>query len=127
MSFPVIRSANFQLKLLSLLLASLLWLFVALETSDQLEIPLSVSYGHIPAGLVVKTSALSGMSIRIEAPKILLLRQQLKGASVLLDLSGASEGRTVYSGLERSVKLVKGVKLLALSPVDAEVTLVPFK
>lgn len=124
MSFKSLLSANLQMKLLSLLLAVTLWLFVVFETDDQLEIPLSVSYVNIPAGLIVMGDSGSGFSLRIEGPRILLLRQKLKGVAVSLDLSGAVEGRVVYSGVERLVRLIQGVKVLGVLPPKTELILV---
>lgn len=124
MSFKSLLSANLQMKFFSLLLAVTLWLFVVFETDDQLEIPLSVSYVNIPAGLVVKGDSGSGFSLRIEGPRVLLLRQKLKGVAVSLDLSGAGEGRVVYSGIERLARLIQGVKVLGVIPPKTEHNLV---
>jgi len=120
-------SSSRQMKFLSLFLAFTLWLFVNLETGDEIEIPLSISYVNIPAGLAVKVDPASLFSVRVEGPKILLLRQKLKGVSLKLDLSGAKEGKIVYQGLERSVMLIKGVKPLRVSPPMLELGLVSRK
>ena len=117
-------TANFQMKLFSLLLATLIWLFVTLESRDEIEIPLAVSYLNTPSGLVVKANHGPGFMIRIEGERILLLRQKLKGASAHLDLAGAGEGRVIIPGIENSVKLIEGVKPVRQSPLRAELTLV---
>jgi len=125
MNLKDMLSFNLQMKLLSLLLATLLWLFVTLEADDEIELPLSVSYASIPAGLTVTADPESGFRVRIEGPRILLLRQKLLGVSARLDLSEAREGVPFYSGIERSVRLIKGVKPLRLSPSGVELTLKP--
>lgn len=127
MSLKSMLTTNMRMKLLSLLLAALLWLFVNLEAADEIEIPLSVSYLNTPSVLAVKPSRDSGCSVRIEGARILLLRQKFKGVSLTLDLSAAREGITVYSGLEGSVKLIKGVKALRVSPVVIKLELVSNK
>lgn len=117
MSFESILTVKLQLKLLSLLLAAVLWLFIALETVDELEIPLAVNAVNIPSGLVVKAIHDSGPVLRIAGPRILLLRQKWHGASVRLDLSRAKEGDLLLSGGEDLVKLVQGVKIVRLPPL----------
>lgn len=112
MSLKSILTTNVQLKLLSLLLAALLWLFIAFEAVDEIELPLSVSYVNTPPGLTVKPSQGPDPLLRIEGPRILLLRQQLKGLSARLDLSGAKEGDLLLG--TDSVKLVQGVKIVRL-------------
>lgn len=122
MSLKVMLKSNLQLKLLSLLLAALIWLFVTAEGVDEIEIPLSVNYINIPPGLVVKPSPAPKQAIRIEGRRILLLRQQLLGATIVLDLAGVREGTTVFSGMERAVKLVQGVRPASQQPLKIELT-----
>jgi len=121
MSLKSILTTNIQMKLLSLLLAAMIWLFIALEEVGQLEVPLSINYVSTPVGLVMKASQDSGRQmIRIEGSKILLLRQKWKGVAVYFDLSGAKEGEMLLSGIESQVKLVQGVKLVRLPPLKVE-------
>jgi hypothetical protein len=120
MSLKSMLTANIQMKLLSLLLAALLWLFIALESVNEIEMPLSVKYVKIPAGLVVKADQEAGCLARLEGPAILLLRQKFKGVSTTVDLSEASEGEVMLPGVESSLNLVKGVKVVSLSTVKVE-------
>jgi hypothetical protein len=120
MNFKSMLTANIQMKLLSLLLAALLWLFIAFESVNEIEMPFSLKYVNIPAGLSVKADQEAGGLVRLEGPAILLLRQKFKGASTLVDLSGASVGKVMLSGVESSLPLVKGIKVVSLSPVKVE-------
>ena len=120
MNLKSILTNNIEMKLLSILLAATLWLFIAFEAVDEVEIPLSVSYVNTPAGLAVKAIPESVRLIRVEGPRILLVRQKLKGVPLRLDLAGAGEGAVVFSEVESTVKLVQGVRLVKLSPVKVE-------
>ena len=120
MNLKSLLTENVEMKLLSILLAATLCLFVALEAVDEVEIPLSVSYVNIPAGLAVKAIPESGSLLHVSGPRILLLRQKLKGAPIRLDLAGAGEGAVVFSEVESSVKLIQGVKVVKLSPLRVE-------
>lgn len=124
MSLKSMLTTNMQMKLLSLLLAIFIWLFVTLESGDEIEIPLSLAYLNIPSGLAVKADKDAKLLVRIEGARILLVRQKWKGVSLALDLAGASEGMTEYSGFERSVMLIKGVKALRVSPAVLKLELV---
>jgi hypothetical protein len=108
------------MKLLSLLLAAAIWLLVFFEAVDEVEIPLSVSYVNTPSGLAVKAIEESGRMIRVEGPRILLLRQKLKGVPLRLDLAGVGEGCVVFSGIETPAKLIQGVKMNKRSPLKVE-------
>jgi hypothetical protein len=114
-------SPNLQLKLLSLLLAALLWLFVTLEANDETDIPLAVTWANIPAGLAAKVIAPQQLSIHATGPRILLLRQALKGASASLDLSAVKAGKAILAGFENAAIPVSGVKFIRVSPVTIDI------
>jgi len=120
MNFKSVLTTNVEMKLLSLLLAAVLWLLVASEAVDVVEIPLTVNYVNIPSGFAVKAINGSERLISVEGPRVLLFRQRLKGVAVRLDLTGAGEGDILFSGLESSVKLIQGVKMIKLSPLKVE-------
>jgi hypothetical protein len=121
MNVREVLSPSLQLKLLSLLLAALLWLFVILEKSDEADIPLEVTYVNVPAGLKVKAGAPQQLSIHTVGPRILLLRQRLKGVSAKLDLSAVKEGKNTLAGFENSLLPVSGVRFARVSPVIIDI------
>ena len=120
MNLKSILTDNIEMKLLSLLLAATLWLFVAFEAVDQVEIPLTISYANTPAGLSVATIGESGCLVRVEGPRVLLFRQKLKGVPIHLDLAGAGEGVVAFPEMESSVRLIQGVKLIKVSPLKVK-------
>jgi hypothetical protein len=120
MNLKSMLTINIEMKLLSILLAAALWLLVAFEAVDEVEIPLEVSFVNTPPGLAVKTIPESERLIRIEGPRILLLRQKLKGVPFRFDLAGAGEGIMLFSGTESPVKLIQGVKMSKLASFKVE-------
>jgi hypothetical protein len=123
MSLRALCAENFRLKALSLLFAAVLGIFVALETKDAVEIPLQVKLINIPPGLALKEQTVQTPSVRVAGARILLIKQQLTGVAVVLDLAGAVAGKTAYSSLDGYVRLTDGLTLLRVSP--AVVELVP--
>lgn len=118
MNLSISLTSNLQMKFLSLLLAAILCLFVALEAGDEIDIPLIVTCLNTPSGLAVKVNR--NPKIRIEGPRILLLRQQLKGVHLSVDLSGAGEGHIAFTTEETPVRLIQGVKMVRLYPLNIE-------
>lgn len=113
-------SAKRQIMLLSLLLAATLWVVVALESVDQTEMPVSAKYENIPEGLVLTDAHESTHLVRIEAARILLVRQKIKGITAIIDLSGIGEGETIISEHEMKLKLAPGVKVTKIMPYKVE-------
>lgn len=110
-----------QLKLLSLLLAALLWLFVTLEKNDEADIPLTVTYANIPAGVKVKAVGSHQPSVHTVGPRILLERQRLIGVSAQLDLSAVKEGLNTLAVFEGNLVPISGVRFTRVSPVTLEI------
>lgn len=116
--------ANWQLKLLSLLFAAVLWLFVVLESDDETQLPLTIKLVNVPPGLKLQGVPAARYSLHIAGPRTLLMRQGWRGASVSLDLSGAQAGRVMLSGMDRQVLLISGVRPLRVTPANLEIYLV---
>jgi len=117
-------SVNPKLKLLSLLCAAVLWLFVFMEGEGSIELPLAVRFVNIPAGSEVRSVRMQQPVAMISGPRILLLRQKLTGASLELDLAGAVTDRVDFNGLERYLSLSAGLRPLRISPGSYSVLLV---
>jgi len=109
-------TGNLQLKLLSLLFAVLLWFFVTMQGTGETDIPLAVMFVNMPAGTVVQEKASSQVVARVSGPRILLLRQKFRGASLRLDLAGVPVGRVEISGLDKNLRLDPGLRTLWVSP-----------
>lgn len=115
--------ANGKLKLLSLLLAAGLWLFVTLESNDETEMLLPLTLVNMPPGLTLQDVPPPSLALRIAGPRTLLLRQKWRGARLELDLGGATSGRNKFSELERRVRLLPGVRAIGAAPRDLELNL----
>lgn len=124
MSLPAVLTGNIKLKLLSLLFAAVLCAFVHLEARDETEIPLQVNYVHIPPGLALQGGSIKQLSVRIAGPRILLIRQQLAGVGLSLDLRGLSPGKASFGSLGSRLSLQPGVTLLRVLPAIVEPVLV---
>ncbi len=109
-------TGNLQLKLLSLLFAAFLWFFVYMESGGEADIPVSVTFVNVPAASVLKGNVPPYCTARIAGPRILLLRQKVRGASLRIDLAGVPVGRVEISGLDKNIQLDSGLRALWVSP-----------
>jgi len=112
------------LKLLSLLLAAVLWLFVTLEREDELDVIVPLRLEGLPAGLTVRKTPLPEVSIRLAGAKLLLIKQQWRSLYIPLDLAGVREGKVSFSALDRTLKLVPGVRVVRIQPAALELTVI---
>ena len=88
---------NLPLRLLSLAIATGLWIFVNTgqrNAFDELNVP--VTYRRLPAGLVLVNHPADFVKIQVNGPRTLLSLLDPERLSVRLDLSGLGPGQASY-------------------------------
>jgi YbbR domain-containing protein len=118
-----IVSHNLGLKALSLLLATLLWLFVAVEQESEIAVAVPVTFKNLGDGLTVSNQPPTNLDVRVAGPKILLLKIQAERPVAVLDLKGIREGTTSFPGLEKTLHLRTGLRVTRITPASVEVRL----
>lgn len=111
------------IKLLSLLLAVLIWLSVVLERPGQVKITADVRPEHLPAGLWFSAPPPAKLEVIVVGPKIRLLLLPLRQTSCLLDLSHASAGVTSYTPQQECFDLDSEQKVVRVFPSTITVAL----
>ena len=110
-------------RVLSLLLAGLLWLGVTLERPGELKLQVPVLLEGVPAGLQVAYPPPGALEATLSGPRILLFRQWLCGGECRLDLSGAQPGPASYGALGCDFRLDHELKVLRVHPQFIRLTL----
>lgn len=113
---------NLPLKLLSVLLAISLWLFVNFgerDTEESLKVPLELR--NIPAHLMITSPRVDFIDLRVSGPRALLGRIDRDRLSIAFDLSGIRPGPAVFRVDPEALSLPRGAKVIRINP--AQVTL----
>ena len=105
-------------RLLSLLLAGLLWLGVTLERPGELTIQVPVVLEHLPAGLVPTSTPPRALEVTVSGPRILLVGPWLLGGGCALDLSEAQAGASSYRTLNCNFGFDREVKVVRVHPAE---------
>ena len=111
------------LKILSVTVATLLWLVVYLDETSVLDIVVPVSLKNIPQGLVIRNEPVKQLAIRLSGPRVHLLFLHRSIGSFRLDLDGAGEGETVFTNLGMSLKLPEDVRISRIAPASVKIIL----
>lgn len=107
---------NLGLKLLSLLLAALLWLFVTAGEEKEVSFRAQVVLRNIPTGLTVAGGPPPAVDVRVRGSNVLLAKVRTERPTLYLDLRGAAEGATEFPNLAPMLGLPEGVIVTRLSP-----------
>jgi YbbR domain-containing protein len=111
-------------RLLSLLLAGLLWLSVALERNGQMTITVPLQPEYLPVGLRLESPLPEKLEVTVSGPRILLGRLAFGGVSCRLDLTAATAGNVNFVPQEGSFALDRELKILRLKPASISLALV---
>jgi len=113
---------NFMLKVLALVAAFCVWLFVnagARDTERGLQVPLELR--NIPPGLMITSPRVDFIDLRASGPRTLLSRIDRSRLVIPLDLTGVRPGPAVFGISVESLNLPRGVKIVRITP--SQVTL----
>jgi YbbR domain-containing protein len=114
---------NLGLKVLSLFLAMVLWLFVAAGKEAEIGLSLQIVFAHLSPGLAIVNGPPARIDVRLAGPRILLLKLKAERLPVLLDLQGIREGTTAFPAVEMAIRVPDGVRVTRVTPAAIEVRL----
>ncbi|MCC6160611.1 MAG: hypothetical protein IT350_21365 [Deltaproteobacteria bacterium] len=116
-------SVNWPLKVLSLVFAVLLWLYVSVGQT-QLEVPKTavLELRNLPENLVRTSDVVSTIDIKLIGSAAQLRGIEQNGLGYELDMSQATPGRISFKVIDTRIKgLPSGVKVTELSPSEISI------
>ncbi len=123
MNVPETTGNTMFLRLLSLGVALLLWLFVTYGRDGTLVLQIAPELRQLPPGLAVIGEPPSPVALTVTGPRFQLRHLATAKLRIPLDLSGAREGRVAFPDLERLVRLPAGVRITRITPAALELRL----
>jgi len=115
---------NLSLKLISILIAFGLWLFVNFgerDTEESLKVPLELR--NVPAHLMITSPRVDFVDLRVMGPRTLLGRIDRTRLAVPLDLTGVRPGQAVFRVGTEALTLPRGVKVVRITPAEVSIAL----
>ncbi len=109
-------------KLLSVLLALIFWLFATWERPLQRTISVPVRVVNGAAGMT-PSGVPPFVQVVISGPRLIVALLRSDDLVIDLDLSGAGEGVTLFPGVEQRLALPKDLKVVRIYPARMEVRL----
>lgn len=116
---------NWHLKLLSLLLAFLLWSVITGEPPAEVGFTVPLELQNIPQGLVVAGDVPASVQVRLHGPAALVRRLSPGNIIVAIDLTGHKVGEHWFSMNTGDVVVPYGVRVVRVSPAQIRLRLEP--
>ncbi|QWV95033.1 hypothetical protein KP004_07610 [Geomonas oryzisoli] len=110
-------------KVLSVLLAVLIWLSVILERPGEMLLTVPVVLERMPHGLQLDGAAPAEAEVVVSGPRILLFLLPFHQTRCGIDLAGAQPGQQQVSLKEAEFNLDAEIKVMHVAPATASITL----
>ncbi|MFZ5774957.1 MAG: YbbR-like domain-containing protein [Thermodesulfobacteriota bacterium] len=107
---------NWGLKLVSLLLAVLLWYFVAGEDKVDTNILIPVEIVNLPQELIVANQFKKELEVTVSGPRGLISGLGRQHVARTINLSKATPGTMVVSNDPETINFPRGIKVLRIQP-----------
>ncbi len=107
---------NWTLKLISLVFALLLWMFIMGERRLEVGYRVPLELQNIPQELMVANEVPSLVDVRVSGPRTLLMKVSPNDISIVVDLTDLRPGLTTFKRLEERLNIPNGLRVTRLSP-----------
>ncbi len=111
-----LRANSFWLKLLSLLLAVLLWFAIAGEKTSERGFAVPVEFNNLPRDLEVVSGSVNTVDVRLRASPSVMSQLGAQNVSTQVDLSTAAEGEHIVHLTPATVRVPFGVRVVKVQP-----------
>lgn len=116
---------NWQLKLLSLVFAVALWIFVAAADKGESVYTVPLDFTNVPPGLEIAALGTPAVDVRVQGLTHVLNRIDERELRAQLSLLGARAGDVVVRIRPEDVTVARGVQVVRVTPSQVRVTLAP--
>ena len=120
---PERNSSAITIKVLSGVLALILWTVVTWERPAERRFSVPLRLVNLPAGLMTTGSVPKTVEVIVSGPRLPITLLNSGRLALDLDLAGAGEGVTTFPGLERRLTLPDNLRVIRMSPALIEVRL----
>lgn len=107
---------NWTLKIISLIFALLLWMFIMGERQLEVGYRVPLELQNIPKSLMIANEVPSLVDVRVSGPRTLQMKVSPNDISIIVDLSDLKPGLTTFKRLEERLNLPSGLRVTRLSP-----------
>jgi YbbR domain-containing protein len=112
---------NLGLKIVSILLAIVLWIFVTSRGQAEMSIDVPLEFTNIPAGLEMVNHNIKMVTLTIKGQEGLIKNLKPSDVRVSVDLSKAKKGESLYYIQRDDVKMPHGFIVTSIDPSAVKV------
>jgi YbbR domain-containing protein len=112
---------NFWLKLLSLVIAVVLWLAVVRDPLAEVMLKVPIQFEHVPQNLDFTSEHVAQAEIRVRGPERTVRTLAQEDVHAFLDLANATPGEHTYDLSVSAVRVPRGVEVVQVMPAQLRI------
>lgn len=113
--------SNIGLKLISFGIALTLWLFITYRGQSELVIDVPIEFKNIPKGMEILRQSVKEVSLNISGPDRLLKVMRPSEIRVIIDLSNAKKGESIFYVDRNNVTVPGTIKVQRIEPTNIRI------
>ena len=114
---------NWPLKIVSLLLATLLWAAVSNQESSEIGLEVPLEYRNIPERLEITGDTTNTVQVRLRGPANVIKGITAKDVSTTLDVAKMGTGEKIVALSPQNVQVPFGAEVIRVNPSNVRFTL----
>ena len=114
---------NWQLKIVSLVLAVMLWMAVANQASSEIGLEVPLEYRNIPRRLEITGDMTNTVQVRLRGSSSLIKDITAKDVSTTIDLGKMTPGDKIVALLPQNVQAPFGAEVIRVNPSSVRFSL----
>lgn len=115
--------SNIGLKVLSLIIAVLLWVFVTYRGQTEMVVDVPVEFKNMPQGMELLKQSIKTVSLNIRGHEKTLKTLRPMDIRLQIDLASAKKGETIFYIDADNVTVPKTIKVLRVDPTRVKVSI----
>lgn len=122
MKLPQHIANNLSLKIVSVVMASLFWLYVMAGKDAVKRVQVPVVFANLDDGLTVVDKPPASLDVELQGNRLSLLTLSQGSLKLVLDMAGVQEGSVSFSNLEKAVVADSRVRVMRVYPARIEIS-----
>lgn len=122
MRLPGIIANNLSLKVVSVVMASLFWLYVMARSEDTVRIQVPVQLSGLAPDLTIMEKPPSFLDMELKGERLSLMTLSRDSLRVVLDMKGVQEGGVSFVDLAKGLIADRRVRVTRVYPAKIEIT-----
>src|SRR5438094_9723212 len=107
---------NWHLKLVSVGLAAMLWMFVATEASSEIGLEVPLEYRNIPPQLEITGDMTNTVQVRLRGSSNVITDITAKDIATTIDLANMKTGEKIVALSPQNVQAPFGAEVIRVNP-----------